>query len=83
VEYDGGEWKTAKLHPRLLRRCRWRLLQRPAHPPRQRATNQAHRAPCRDLPPSRALSDPSTVSAENGDADQNPRALPGKLRGVL
>ena len=52
--------------PRLLRRRGRRLLQRTAYPPPQKATNQAHRAPCRDLPQSRALGDPSAVPAENG-----------------
>src|ERR1019366_449866 len=75
--------EDGKAAPRLLRRRRWRLLQRPAYPPRQKPTNQAHRAPCRDLPESRAVGDPPALPAENGDADQNPRALPGELGGVL
>ena len=69
--------------PRLLRRRGRRLLQRPAYPSPQKATNQAHRAPCRDLPESRALGDPSALPAESRSANQDPRALPRELDRLL
>jgi transposase len=52
VEYDGGECKTAKLHPDCYVAVDGDYYSAPRYPSPQKAANQAHRASCRDLPQS-------------------------------